>query len=205
MASQPGFAFPQPLSERYARQVLKQAELCILRDVDFWKADAANWNIVQDTLRSMRTDTVDVLSVVTVPAEQTKVRRKSKLDDHSVPMTAAYAVLSVVTPGVFASVPLRVVDGQKLLRLLTTAHAEISIVSKDRSFVAGRLFTLPVEPVRRTLPIGSVSVRPSLDLAGVAETLPALGSTLNTDSGSTAGLAPRPLCNLLFVGKHDRV
>ncbi len=52
--SQSDFSFPQPLSERYARRVLKHAELHVLRDIQFWTSDPSAWSESQLILRALR-------------------------------------------------------------------------------------------------------------------------------------------------------
>src|ERR1700675_491067 len=54
MSTQPGFDFPQPLSERFARRLLKHAEIHVLQDVQFWTSDPPAWSEAQTILRTLR-------------------------------------------------------------------------------------------------------------------------------------------------------
>jgi hypothetical protein len=145
-----------------------------------------------------------VLGLVAVPAQQPQVRWKPQLDDDVIPASTGNAVSLrfswVMAPGIGIAVSLAVVNREELFCILTTAHAPVSVVSKNRSFVANRLFFLPLQSVRSGFRFltESTLVWFGLFFTRVAKICAALNAALRANSSSAASTQPSIAGSVLF-------
>ena len=155
----------------------------------------------------VRANTVDVLGVIAIPAQQAQIRRESEFDDDCIPPTAAdtksVGLPWVVTSGIGAAVALAVVDSQELPHEFATTSALVTVVREHDSFVASAFVSLPFQASRTSLRLATVSdqVRFSFNLARSAETFPAFNPTLSTDTRCAASSQPDVAYSVLFLAR----
>jgi len=131
--SQAGLVFPQSLSDKYMPQAVG----------DLW---ALMW------ARS-----INVLSMVAVPTQQSQVNGKSQLNDYVIPPTTSHTVplrLSwVMASRIAATVAFGMINSQELLASLAATHTLVSVMRKHNRFTFCGLRALPLQACTRALKV----------------------------------------------------
>jgi hypothetical protein len=160
----------------------------------------------QTQLLLVRTRSVDVFSMIAVPAHQAQVVRKSKANNYYIPATASNTVVFglawVMASGIFSTIPTNVVDCQELSAGLTTARAFIPVMLENCDFIPSRFISSPAQYSGFVLLVRFQQVRSSFDYAIPAKPLAvSLVGTLQAKTLRSSFNAPSAplfsLCHLM--------
>jgi len=144
----------------------------------------------------VRADSVNMLSMVAIPAEQTEISGESKFNDNRVPASASDAIAlrlsRIVATRISGSIALNVINSQELMLKLATAHTLITVMGKNSNLVPLALIALPFTVIRYTLLPRSLQVWSGFDYTSSTQTLTTrLSSTLQAMTSSSTFISPR--------------
>jgi hypothetical protein len=166
-------AFPEPLADKYRPATVE--EFC--------------------SGQLVRTNAVDVLRMIAIPAKQAEIGRESKFYDNGVPTSTCHSVMTwlvgVVTARINVAVSFTMVNREKLLRHLATANAFIPIMREHCGFVFSRFVALPLKQCCAAFLSSLLIIGSRLNLACRTQTLSTRRiGTLKTQTQKSAFTLP---------------